>query len=133
MLLDIEAEKSRNINSLEVQLRNSEAKERSLHEKIGMLTDNFGSLEEHISLMKERLISADLRNDQLEKQLEMAELKLADCDANVNELKEFEIRFRTDLERHQRREIRGERELNELIGENERLFGELNHNRQKLH
>jgi len=27
-----------------------------------MLTDNFASLEEHISIMKERLISTDIRN-----------------------------------------------------------------------
>jgi len=31
VLLDIEAEKSRTINSLEVQLRNSESTERCLH------------------------------------------------------------------------------------------------------
>jgi hypothetical protein len=31
VLLDIEAEKSRNINSLEVQLKNSSSTERNLH------------------------------------------------------------------------------------------------------
>ena len=62
MLLDIEAEKSRNINTIEIQCRNSDATERSLHEKLTMLTDNFANLEEHISIMKERLISTDIRN-----------------------------------------------------------------------
>ena len=45
VLLDIEAEKSKNINTTEIQLRNSEATERSLHEKLTVLTDNFANLE----------------------------------------------------------------------------------------
>lgn len=45
VLLDIEAEKSRTINTLEIQLRNSENTEKSLHEKLSALTDNFASLE----------------------------------------------------------------------------------------
>jgi hypothetical protein len=45
-----------------VQLRNSETTERSLHEKLSVLTENFGNLEDHIALMKERLLSADVRN-----------------------------------------------------------------------
>lgn len=44
VLLDIEAEKSRVINSLEVQLHNSENTERCLQEKLSMLTENFASL-----------------------------------------------------------------------------------------
>jgi predicted nucleic acid-binding Zn-ribbon protein len=55
VLLDIEADKSRNINSLEVQLQNSEASERSLQEKLTGLTENFANLESHITLMKDRL------------------------------------------------------------------------------
>ncbi len=62
VLLDIEAEKSKNINTTEIQLRNSEATERSLHEKLTVLTDNFANLEDHIAIMKERLISTDMRN-----------------------------------------------------------------------
>lgn len=38
VLLDIEAEKSRTINALEVQLCNTEASERSLQEKVNHLT-----------------------------------------------------------------------------------------------
>jgi septal ring factor EnvC (AmiA/AmiB activator) len=69
VLLDIEAEKSRTLNSLESQLRNTEADERTLHEKLATLTENFGRLEEHICTMKERLIATDVRNEQLEHQL----------------------------------------------------------------
>jgi predicted nucleic acid-binding Zn-ribbon protein len=62
VLLDIEADKSRTVNTLESQLRNTEADERSLHDKLTVLTDNFANLEEHISIMKERLVSTDCRN-----------------------------------------------------------------------
>lgn len=62
VLLDIEAEKSKTINTTEIQFRNSEATERSLHEKLTVLTDNFANLENHIASMKERLISTDMRN-----------------------------------------------------------------------
>lgn len=115
VLLDIEAEKSRNINSLDVQLKNSSSTERNLHEKLALLTDNFATLEEHIAFMKERLLASNLRNESLEKQLQSGELKLADCENHVNELKDYEVRLRTELERHQRRENRSDKEFNELI------------------
>lgn len=78
VLLDIEAEKSRSLNSMECQLRNSQTTERSLHEKLSALTDNFGSLEEHIATMKEWLISIDCHNEHLEKGLQAAEQQLAE-------------------------------------------------------
>lgn len=59
VLLDIEAEKSRTINALELQLCNSEANERSLQDKVAHLTENFAELEAHITLMKERLFDSD--------------------------------------------------------------------------
>lgn len=44
--------------------------------------------------MKERLISTDLRNEQLEKQLEGAEFHLAEKDNNVVLQKELEVKLR---------------------------------------
>lgn len=61
ILLDIEAEKSRTISTLEIQLMNSENSERALEQKLAVLTDNFYTLEEHISVMKDRLSNADFR------------------------------------------------------------------------
>ena len=60
-MLDIEAEKSRTISTLEIQLINSENSERALEQKLAVLTDNFYTLEEHISVMKDRLSNADFR------------------------------------------------------------------------
>ena len=133
VLLDIEAEKSRNLNALESQLRNSEATERTLHEKLGALTQNFANLEEHIAVMKDRLISTDYRNEQLTQQLQGAEMHLADKDAAVMQQKQLEARLRKDLETEQAREVRREKQIDELIVENERLLKQVNLNRQRLH
>ncbi len=56
--------------------------------------------------MKERLLSADLSNEEGEKELRLAEQTLAIKDETVASLKEQEIRLREDLEREQAREIR---------------------------
>ncbi len=56
--------------------------------------------------MKERLLSADLSNEEGEKELRLAEQTLAMKDETVASLKEQEIRLREDLEREQAREIR---------------------------
>jgi hypothetical protein len=37
-----------------------------------MLTENFGSLEEHIAIMKDRLLNAEGRGEEVEKQLQVA-------------------------------------------------------------
>ena len=52
VLLDIEAEKSKTINYLEAQLRTSENNEKSLNDKLLLLTQNFTALEDHIALIK---------------------------------------------------------------------------------
>jgi chromosome segregation ATPase len=118
ILLDIEAEKSRAISALQLQLRNSEATERALHDKLAVLTDNFAALEDHISIIKERLLSADARNQQGEDELQAAEEALASKEESVVALKEQEVRLRQQLEREQAREARREKELGELITEN---------------
>ena len=69
MLLDIEADKSRTIGSLDGQLGQTERSVASLNEKLALLTDNFNSLEEHISVMKERLLNAEMRGEDLDNQL----------------------------------------------------------------
>jgi predicted RNase H-like nuclease (RuvC/YqgF family) len=61
ILLDIEAEKSRAISTLEFQLQNSESSEKNLKEKLSLLTENFLTLEEHITIMKDRLGKADFQ------------------------------------------------------------------------
>ncbi len=55
--------------------------------------------------MKERLISTDLRNEQLEKQLHSSECQLSDKDHSVMLQKELEVQLRKDLEIQQRREV----------------------------
>jgi chromosome segregation ATPase len=70
ILLDIEAEKSRTISNLELQLHNSQSSERALEHKLAALTDNFLTLEEHIAVMKDRLGNADFRGEDLEQQLQ---------------------------------------------------------------
>ncbi len=65
VLLDTEAEKSKTINYLEAQLRSSENNEKSLNDKLVVLTDNFNALEDHITVMKEKLLSADTQNSNL--------------------------------------------------------------------
>ena len=115
VLLEIEADKSRTINTLEIQLRNSENHERGLHEKLQVLTDNFAALEEHIAIMKERLISTDMQNEQLENNLQSAHLQLTDKDAHVMSQKEMEVTLRRDLEVQQGREMRRQRQFEELL------------------
>jgi hypothetical protein len=36
----------------------------TLHDKLAVLTDNFAALEQHIAIVKERLLSADARNQE---------------------------------------------------------------------
>jgi predicted nucleic acid-binding Zn-ribbon protein len=57
-LLDIEDEKSQTLTTLETQLRNSEENERRLMEKLTVLSENFSELENHIAVMKQKLITA---------------------------------------------------------------------------
>jgi hypothetical protein len=40
---------------------NSENSEKALEQKLAVLTENFYTLEEHISVMKDRLSNADFR------------------------------------------------------------------------
>lgn len=44
ILLDIEADKSKTVTTLEAQLSQSEASVANLNQKLGLLTDNFNSL-----------------------------------------------------------------------------------------
>lgn len=77
-LLDIEAEKSKTINSLEAQLHKSEDNERRLTDKLTILTENFAELEDHIAIMKQKLLAADDDNHHLVQKLERAEMNLRD-------------------------------------------------------
>lgn len=73
ILLDIQAEKSRTLSTLEFQYQQSEDSISNLNEKLAMLTENFGSLEEHIAIMKDRLLNAEGRGEEVEKQLQVAQ------------------------------------------------------------
>ena len=132
VLLDIEAEKSRSVNALEFQLRSSEATEKSLHDKLAVLTEDFASLEEHIAVLKERLISTDTSNERLDGSLRSAQFQLQERDSAAVAQKDLEVKLRKELEASQAREARRERQIEELIIENERLTGEVNHNRHRL-
>jgi hypothetical protein len=72
-LLDIEEEKSVTLASLEIQLRNSEENEQRLMEKLTVLSENFAELENHITVMKQKLINADENNHLTSEKLERAE------------------------------------------------------------
>lgn len=51
----------------------------------------------------------------------------------ILEQSEREAHLRNELEEHQKRETRREREVAELMAENERLYRELNTTRHRLH
>jgi hypothetical protein len=68
--------------------------------------------------MKDRLVSTDCRNDQLENQYKNAEVQLADFDRSVATQKDLEVKLRRDMEVQQEREVRRERQIEELIIEN---------------
>lgn len=53
-----------------MQYQQSEESIANLNEKLGLLTNNFASLEEHISVMKDRLLNAETRGEELDKQLQ---------------------------------------------------------------
>ena len=58
------------------QLRNSETNEKSLNDKLVLLTENFTALEDHISVMKEKLINADSHNRSMQESLQHTEIML---------------------------------------------------------
>jgi chromosome segregation ATPase len=100
ILLDIEAEKSRTISALELQLHNSEGSERQLEQKLALLTDNFLTLEEHISIMKDRLGNADFRGEEIDKQLQRVEYIIAEKEQLILEQREREGRLRQEIDAH---------------------------------
>lgn len=132
-LLDIESEKTRAIHSLEMQLTNSENNERRLTDKLNVLTDNFAELEDHIAIMKQKLLSADEDNHHLVQKLERCEMDLREKENLILEQSDRESQLRVEVEEHQKRESRREREVAELMAENERLYRELNVTRHRLH
>lgn len=106
VLLDIQAEKSKTINYLEAQLRNSENNEKSLNDKLALLTDNFAALEDHIAVMKEKLISADAQNRSLEDGLNHTEIILREKETALIELEKLEATLRKNLDESEMRERR---------------------------
>ena len=46
-------------------MRASENNEKNLNDKLTLLTENFNALEDHISVMKEKLLNADAQNREL--------------------------------------------------------------------
>jgi hypothetical protein len=63
-----------NLNNLEIQLRNSEDNERRLVDKLTVLGENFAELEDHISVMKQKLLHADESNHMLTQKLNSNEV-----------------------------------------------------------
>lgn len=68
--------------------------------------------------MKERLVSTDCTNDQIEQQLKSADYQLNERTHTVAAQKDLEGKLRRDLEVQQARELRRERQIEELIIEN---------------
>ena len=118
---------------MEVQLTNSENNERRLTDKLNVLTDNFAELEDHIAIMKQKLLAADDDNRHLASKLERTELELREKENMILEQSDRESQLRVELDEHQKRETRREREVAELMAENERLYRELNIARHRLH
>lgn len=111
ILLDIEAEKSRTISTLELQLTASENSERQLEQKLAMLTDNFLTLEQHIAVMKDRLANADFRGEELDQQLQRVEYIIAEKEQLILEQREREARLRQEIDAHKERESRRVQEV----------------------
>jgi hypothetical protein len=60
-------------------------------------------------------------------------MEMQEKDKLILELTERENQLKVQLEEHQRREVRREREVGELMAENERLYREINVTRHRLH
>lgn len=97
ILLDIEAEKSNTISSLEAQIATSENSERALEQKLAVLTDNFLTLEDHIAVMKDRLGAADFRGEEVDRQLQQLDYLIAEREQVILEQRERESRLRGEL------------------------------------
>lgn len=80
VLLDIESEKSRTIAALEGHFQQTETSVTNLNGKLSLLTENFNALEEHISMMKDRTHNAELRREDLDRQLQSTEMGLSERD-----------------------------------------------------
>ena len=104
VLLDIQGEKTRTIGALDSQLQQTEGSVANLNDKLAMLTDNFTSLEEHISVMKERLLNAQMRGEDLERQLQSTELEISDRERLLHDQKEREIKLRDEIDAHRSRQ-----------------------------
>jgi chromosome segregation ATPase len=118
---------------LEVQLCNTEASERSLQEKVNHLTENFTDLEAHITLIKERLVESDQHALGLEKTVALKEAELRENELIINEQKDREAQLRQELDINCTKMSKREKEVEELMAENERLYRELNKTRHQLH
>jgi len=83
--------------------------------------------------MKSKLVGADDENHSLLQRVERGELHIKEKERLILEQNDRENQLRVELEKHQKREGRREREVGELMSENERLYKELNYNRHQLH
>ena len=68
-----------------------------------MLTDNFSTLEEHISVMKERLLNAEARGEELERQLRGTQIQINQREQLLHEQKDRQMRIRDEIEGHKQR------------------------------
>lgn len=118
ILLDIEADKSRHMQTLSLQLTHSEQSEQELKGKLELLTDNFAALEQHIALMRDRLGNADMRGEDVEKQLQHVEYQIADKEMLIAEQKDRQAQLREEIEAHKDRESRRLAEVAQLMAEN---------------
>ena len=104
--------------SYEGQIASSEHSISNLHEKLSMLTNNFTSLDEHISVMKERLMNAEMRGEEVDRHLQDVETQIAQREGLLAEQKEREYRLRDEIEAHREREAQRAAEIKGLAAEN---------------
>ena len=83
--------------------------------------------------MKEKLISADTQNRALEESLQHNDILLREKQNTIVQQNAIEVSVRKNLEETEMRQKRREKEVNELIDENERLYRELNVSKHRLH
>ena len=83
---------------MEIRLHNSEDNERRLTDKLNVLSDNFNDLEDHISIMKSKLLAADEENHSLAGQLDHANFELKEKERQIIEQNDRENQLRIELE-----------------------------------
>ena len=77
-----------------------------MNDKLILLTENFTALEDHIAVMKNKLISADAENKSLEDNINHQTVIIREKEAHLSELTNLEIELKKALQDSEERERR---------------------------